>query len=67
MYHLTVVRDFGAYRTGGHIEDEAEIARIMDGELSRHVVKVAADGKPASQPPALPDAAAKGPEAAQKE
>lgn len=61
VYHLTVVRDFGSYQAGGHIEDEAEIARIMAGELARHVVKVAADEKSAPQPPALPVPAAKGP------
>lgn len=46
-HHLTVVRDFGNYRRGDHIEDDVEILRILDGEHRNHVVKVPADPKPA--------------------
>lgn len=60
-HHLTVVRDFGAFKCGDHIEDDAEIARIMAGEQRHHVVKVIADRKPEAEsekpsiaPPALP-------------
>jgi hypothetical protein len=45
-HHLTVLRDFGDYTRGQHIEDEAEVARILKGEHRNHVVKVAADPKP---------------------
>lgn len=50
-HHLTVVRDFGDYVRGNHIEDDAEIERILGGELRHHVVKVAADVKPAEETP----------------
>jgi hypothetical protein len=46
-HHLTAVRDFGPYRCGDHIEDPAEVARILGGELAPHVIKVPADRKPA--------------------
>jgi hypothetical protein len=49
-HHLTVLRDFGAYRRGDHIEDGDEIARILGGEHVHHVVKVHADAKPAGAP-----------------
>jgi hypothetical protein len=51
-HHLTVVRDFGNYRRGDHIEDEAEVTRLLKGEHRHHVVKVHADVKPA-KPPAV--------------
>lgn len=51
MHHLTVVRDFGRHKAGDHIEDEAEIKRILAGEHRHHVVKVHADAK---EPPPLP-------------
>ena len=50
-HHLTVLRDFGDYRRGDHIEDEAEIARILDGEHHLHVVKVHADQKQVPEQP----------------
>jgi hypothetical protein len=60
-HHLTVLREFGDYKRGEHIEDDAEIARILGGELRHHVVKVHADRKPEAEtekpsiaPPALP-------------
>lgn len=46
-HHLTVVRDFGPYHRGDHIEDEAEVARILASEMAPNVVKVHADPKPA--------------------
>jgi hypothetical protein len=49
-HHLTVLRDFGNYRRGDHIEDDAEIAGILGGEMLNHVVKVAADPKPEPAP-----------------
>ncbi len=45
-HHLTVVRDFGAYRRGDHIEDDAEIDRVLASEMAPNVVKVHADPKP---------------------
>ena len=60
-HHLTVARDFGSYKRGQRIEDDAEIARLLAGELRHHVVKIhaphkpdAAAEKPAGTPPALP-------------
>jgi hypothetical protein len=53
MHHLTVVRDFGTYAKGDHIEDEAEIARILKGEMRHHVVKVIADEKPKAAAPVV--------------
>lgn len=47
IHHVTVVRDFGSYTRGQHIEDDAEIERILAGEMRNHVVKVLADAKPA--------------------
>jgi hypothetical protein len=49
-HHLTAVRDFGSYKRGDHIDDEAEVARILGGEHSVHVVKVVADAKPVDMP-----------------
>ena len=46
MFHITAIQDFGNYKRGDHIKDEAEVARILDGEHHQHVVKVAADLKP---------------------
>jgi hypothetical protein len=46
VHHLTVLRDFGNYKRGDHIEDDAEVARLLKGEHSVHVVKVLADDKP---------------------
>lgn len=45
-HHLTVIRAFGNYRPGDHIEDDAEIAAVLAGEHRHAVVKVAADKKP---------------------
>ena len=39
-HHVTVVRDFGDYKRGQSIEDDAEIERILGSELMHHVVKV---------------------------
>jgi hypothetical protein len=55
LHHLTVVRDFADYRRGDHIEDDAEIARILGGEMRHHVVKVAADAKVADTKASVPD------------
>jgi hypothetical protein len=67
-HHLTVVRDFGDHKRGARIEDEAEIARILGGELRHHVVKIHATRKPeaaaeksAGTPPALPKSDEKDP------
>jgi hypothetical protein len=49
-HHLTVLRDFGPYKCGDHIEDDAEVARIIGGELCRHVVKVHAEVMPNEEP-----------------
>lgn len=61
LYHLTARQDFGAYRKGEHIEDHAEVERILGGEHAVHVVRVAADKEPEDQgeakPPALPQSA----------
>lgn len=57
QHHLTVLRDFGNYRRGDHIEDEAEIARILGGEHAVHVVKVAADRKSEPAPPEVAEPA----------
>ena len=51
-YHLTAIQDFGDYKRGAHIEDPAEVARILGGEHAVHVVKVWADPKP-SEPEAV--------------
>lgn len=48
VYHLTVKADFGAYRRGDHIEDQAEVDRILGGEHVHYVTKVAADPMEAS-------------------
>lgn len=57
-HHLTVVRDFGVYRRGDHIEDEAEVARLLEGEHRHHVVKVIADDKPKASAPIAEQVAA---------
>lgn len=44
--HLTCRRDFGRYRRGDHIDDDAEVNRILKGELRHHVVKVRAELTP---------------------
>lgn len=49
-FHLTVMQDFGDHRRGDHIEDAAEVARILAGEHQAHVIKVPADRKPAAVP-----------------
>lgn len=58
MHHLTVLRDFAGFKRGDHIEDDAEVARILASEHAVHVVKVLADAKPEApasfSPPALP-------------
>jgi hypothetical protein len=64
-FHLTARRDFGAYRRGDHIEDEAEVNRILKSELRHHVVKVPADVKP--EPTPAPGFMATGPEPRQLE
>ncbi len=56
-YHLTVTNAFGPYARGAHIEDDAEIARILGGDHYLYVVKVIADQKveepaPIEPPPA---------------
>jgi hypothetical protein len=52
MHHLTVVRDFAGYSRGDHIEDAAEVARLLKSEHANHVVKVIADEKPKDEPKA---------------
>lgn len=49
VHHLTVLRDFANYKRGDHIEDEAEVKHILEGEMRHHVVKVAADVKPETE------------------
>ena len=51
-YHLTAIQDFGVYKRGDHIEDAAEVARILEGEHAVHVVKLVADDKPVEPRPA---------------
>jgi translation initiation factor IF-1 len=41
MPHLTVIRDFGDYKRGAHIDDLAEVKRLLEGEMRHHVVKIA--------------------------
>lgn len=56
-FHLTAHQDFGTYRRGDHIEDEAEVNRILGGEHAVHVNKVAADVEPepvAAEPESAP-------------
>lgn len=55
-YHLTATQDFGSYKRGAHIEDAAEVERILASEHRMHVVKVAADRKPAPAPVAAAEA-----------
>lgn len=50
-HHLTVLRDFGSYKTGELIKDDTEIARILGGEHRVHVVKVHADPTPEEPKP----------------
>jgi hypothetical protein len=58
VFHLTAKQDFAGYRRGDHIEDEAEVNRILGGEHRPHVVKVAADIEPAPAPQPAPVAIA---------
>lgn len=57
--HLTARQDFGPYKKGDHIEDHAEVERILSGEHRVHVIRVAADAEiledePSAQPAAPP-------------
>lgn len=59
--HLTARADTGAHRKGEHVEDEAEVNRILSGEHRHHYVRVTADNGAAPEeiedkvaPPALP-------------
>jgi hypothetical protein len=59
-YHLTVTNAFGPYARGAHIEDAAEVARILGGDHYIYVVKVIADQKveePAQPAPIEPQKA----------
>lgn len=49
MFHLTAIQDFGNYKRGDHIEDAAEVERILAGEHAVLVVKMAADSKPVEE------------------
>jgi hypothetical protein len=37
--HLTVIHPFGPYLRGDKINDEVEIAKVLEGENARHVVR----------------------------
>jgi hypothetical protein len=37
--HLTVIHPFENYQRGDKIKDEAEMAKILEGENVRHVVR----------------------------
>lgn len=39
MIHLTVIEPFGKYGRGAHITDADEVAAILAGENSHHVVQ----------------------------
>jgi hypothetical protein len=69
-YHLTVRNDFGPYRKGDHIEDEAEVNRILGDEAQHHVIRVAADNPPEPKPakplPVAPEPAQVAPDGGKK-
>lgn len=53
-YHLTCRRDFGTYKRGEHIDDAAEVERILGSELRPHVIKVAAEPPKSAAAPSMP-------------
>ncbi|MBV8697382.1 hypothetical protein [Bradyrhizobium sp.] len=56
MHHLIATQDFGPYKRGDRIEDDAEIARIQGGEHSVHVTRVIAPPKHEAASEAAPQA-----------
>ncbi len=50
-YHLTVVSPFGAHQRGSLITDPVEVAAVLAGENSGHVVQTEAP-EPAAAPAA---------------
>lgn len=44
--HLTARTDIGSYRRGDHVEDHAEVEKILKSEHRAHFARVTADNSP---------------------